>query len=68
MTAQHIGFAKGVLHPVDLEEDEIHPQMRPYGGALVRDEREELAGRVAGKMNMGVGGVNACVISRLWDD
>ncbi len=68
LTAQHIGFAKGVLHPVDLEEDEIHPQMRPYGGAIVRDEVEELDGRVAGKMNMGVGGVNACVISRLWDD
>jgi 3-oxoacyl-(acyl-carrier-protein) synthase len=68
LTAQHMGFAKGVLHPVDLEEDEIHPQMREYGESLVRHELEEIEGRVAGKMNMGIGGVNACVISRLWED
>jgi 3-oxoacyl-(acyl-carrier-protein) synthase len=68
LTAQHMGFAKGVLHPVDLEEDEIHPQMREYGESLVRHELAEIEGRVAGKMNMGIGGVNACVISRLWED
>jgi 3-oxoacyl-(acyl-carrier-protein) synthase len=68
LTAQHMGFAKGVLHPVDLEEDEIHPQMREFGDSLVRHEVSEMEGRVAGKMNMGIGGVNACVISRLWED
>ena len=68
LTAQHMGFAKGILHPVDLEEEEIHPQIRPHHGSLVRREPSELVGSYAGKLNMGVGGVNACVISRLWDE
>jgi len=34
----------------------------------VEHEHAELKGRVAGKLNMGVGGVNACVISRLWEE
>ena len=67
LTAQHLGFAQGILHPVDLEEEEIHPQIRPHHDALVRHELAGLEGRVAGKLNMGVGGVNACVISRLWE-
>ena len=68
LTAQHMGFAKGILHPVDLEQDEIHPQIQPHQASLVRHEMGELEGRVAGKLNMGVGGVNACVISRLWEE
>ena len=68
LTAQHMGFAKGILHPVDLEEDEIHPQIQPHQESLVRHEINTLEGRVAGKLNMGVGGVNACVISRLWEE
>jgi hypothetical protein len=67
LTAQHLGFAQGILHPVDLEEEELHPQIWPHHDALVRHELAELEGRVAGKLNMGVGGVNACVISRLWE-
>ncbi len=68
LTAQHMGFAKGILHPVDLEEGEIHPRIRPHQESLVRQQSVELEGRVAGKLNMGVGGVNACVISRLWEE
>lgn len=68
LTAQHIGFARGILHPVDLEEDELHPQIRPHQDSLLQHEHAELEGRVAGKLNMGVGGVNACVISRLWEE
>jgi 3-oxoacyl-(acyl-carrier-protein) synthase len=68
LTAQHMGFARGILHPVDLEEDEIHPRIQPHRESLVEHEKAELKGRVAGKLNMGVGGVNACVISRLWEE
>ncbi len=68
LTAQHMGFARGVLHPIDLEAEELHPQIRPHGGSLVSHEAERSAGRVAGKINMGIGGVNACVVSRLWDE
>lgn len=68
LTAQHMGLARGVLHPVDLEESELHPRIRPHQQALLEHERAVLDGRVAGKLNMGVGGVNACVISRLWEE
>jgi 3-oxoacyl-[acyl-carrier-protein] synthase II len=68
LTAQHMGFARGILHPVNLEEGEIHPKMQPHRDSLVEHENAELEGRVAGKLNMGVGGVNACVISRLWEE
>jgi 3-oxoacyl-[acyl-carrier-protein] synthase II len=67
LTAQHLGFARGILHPVNLAEEELHPKIRPHQKALLRHEAAELEGRVAGKLNMGVGGVNACVISRLWE-
>jgi 3-oxoacyl-(acyl-carrier-protein) synthase len=68
LTAQHMGFARGLLHPVDLAESELHPKIRPHHEALTRHEVASLNGRVAGKLNMGVGGVNACVISRLWEE
>jgi 3-oxoacyl-(acyl-carrier-protein) synthase len=68
LTAQHMGFARGILHPVNLAEGEIHPRIQPHRQSLVEHEHAELKGRVAGKLNMGVGGVNACVISRLWEE
>ena len=66
LTAQHIGFANGKLLPIDLEEDEVHDQIRPYHHCLVRNEPVTMQGDIAGKINMGVGGINACVICRKW--
>jgi 3-oxoacyl-(acyl-carrier-protein) synthase len=66
LTAQHLGFAKGDLLPVDLKEDELHGQIRPYNCSLVQEDGAPLEGDVAGKINMGVGGINACVICRRW--
>ena len=68
LTAQHLGFAKGILHPVNIEDEEIHPSIRSMNSSLVGHDPTRAEGRVAGKLNMGVGGVNSCVISRLWDD
>ena len=33
---------------------------------LVRDEPVMMDGDIAGKINMGIGGINACVICRKW--
>ena len=66
LTAQHLGFAKGELLPVNLSSDEIHAQIRPMNGSLVQDEARPTDGDVAGKINMGVGGINACVICKRW--
>jgi 3-oxoacyl-[acyl-carrier-protein] synthase II len=68
LTAQHLGFSKGFLHPVNIEEEEIHPSIRPMKGSLVGQNPTPPEGKVAGKLNMGVGGVNSCVISRLWEE
>jgi len=51
---------------VNLSSDEIHDQIRPYYRCLVQDEGRPTEGDVAGKINMGVGGINACVICRRW--
>ena len=66
LTAQHLGFAKGKLLPIDLSEGEIHPQIRPYHCCLVGSDAEAPEGDIAGKINMGVGGIITCVMCRRW--
>ena len=66
LTAQHLGMARGVLHPVHVSEDELHPLIQPHVGRLVRDEATPVEGAVSGKISMGVGGINSCVICRRW--
>jgi 3-oxoacyl-[acyl-carrier-protein] synthase II len=66
LTAQHMGFSKGKLLPIDLREDELHDRVRPYHRCLVDNKTDTMQGNIAGKINMGVGGINACVISRRW--
>ncbi len=66
LTAQHLGFSKGELLPVNLAGDEVHDQIRPYYHRLVQDASKPAEGDVAGKINMGVGGINACAICRRW--
>lgn len=67
LTAQHLGFSKGELLPVNLAGAEVHDQIRPYYHRLVQDEKAHpTGGDVAGKINMGVGGINACAICRRW--
>ena len=66
LTAQHLGVSKGKLHPVNLTNGEIHDQIRSSTNGLVQDQARSTNGDVAGKINMGVGGINACVICRKW--
>ena len=66
LTAQHMGVAEGRLHPIDIAEMELHPQMAPYHHCLVGADRAEFEGGAVGKINMGIGGVNACVVCRPW--
>lgn len=68
LTAQHLGMMNGQIYPVNLEEDEIHGHIRPYAKQLVRNETLPFDGRWAGKINMGVGGINGCLICRRWPD
>jgi len=52
---------------VHVSEDELHPLVQPHVKRLVRDQPVRIEGRVTGKISMGVGGVNSCVICRRWE-
>jgi len=68
LTAQYLGLMSGKLEPTPLSEDIINPAIHDapydYVYGTARDAPEGLAG----KLSMGIGGINACVISRRWED
>jgi 3-oxoacyl-(acyl-carrier-protein) synthase len=66
LTAQYLGCARGKLHPTTLSEADVHESIQRLGQELVYDRPVELPRAVVGKLSMGVGGINACVVSRLW--
>jgi hypothetical protein len=68
LTAQYLGLRRGRLYPTNLTEAEVHPSIRSLEQQLVLDRPVELARGPAGKLSMGVGGINACVISAPFDD
>ena len=68
LTAQHLGMAKGKLFPMSLTEGELHADVKVHSAKIVGREGCELADGYSGKLSMGVGGINSCVISRPWSD
>jgi hypothetical protein len=68
LTAQHLGVARGKLHPVHISPDEVHPTIQPHMSRLVQDEAVVVEGDVAGKISMGIGGINSCVVCRRWKE
>ncbi len=68
LMAQHLGAEEGVLYPTCLTREELNPAIAELHGEYVFDAPVKFPGSVAGKINMGVGGINSCVISRKWPD
>jgi 3-oxoacyl-[acyl-carrier-protein] synthase II len=68
LTAQHLGVARGKLFPVPLTEGELHEDVRVHAPRFVDRDGHEISSGYSGKLSMGVGGTNSCVISRAWDD
>jgi 3-oxoacyl-[acyl-carrier-protein] synthase II len=66
LTAQYLGAARGVLHPTPLGESELNLQIGEVHRGFVFDRPCPVPGaaRPMGKLSMGIGGVNACVVSR----
>jgi 3-oxoacyl-[acyl-carrier-protein] synthase II len=67
LTAQYLGYERGVLFPTPLEPSEVHESIQQLRQNLVFNRPVEFPRRPVGKLSMGVGGINACVISRPWE-
>jgi 3-oxoacyl-[acyl-carrier-protein] synthase II len=66
LTAQYLGYEKGVLYPTPLHPDELNRQIAGIHDTYVFDEPCPASQGLAGKLSMGIGGINACVLSRPW--
>jgi 3-oxoacyl-[acyl-carrier-protein] synthase II len=66
LTAQYLGYERGRLHPTPLQEGEVNRAIAERHKLFVFDRACEAPPGPAGKLSMGIGGINACVISRPW--
>jgi 3-oxoacyl-(acyl-carrier-protein) synthase len=67
LTAQHLGMAKGRIYGVPLTEGELHADVRVHDAKFVQTDGCRVEHGYTGKLSMGIGGINSCVISRSWD-
>jgi 3-oxoacyl-[acyl-carrier-protein] synthase II len=68
LTAQHLGMSKGKLYPMALTDGELHADVELHDARFVHNEECSVdASAFSGKLSMGIGGINSCVISRPWD-
>jgi 3-oxoacyl-(acyl-carrier-protein) synthase len=68
LTAQYLGLASGELYPTPLSEGDLNSEIAKLHEHFAFDQPVAIPNSVAGKLSMGVGGVNACVLSRPWED
>ncbi|MFP5284907.1 MAG: beta-ketoacyl synthase N-terminal-like domain-containing protein [Thermoanaerobaculia bacterium] len=66
LTAQYLGYERGTIFPTPLSHDELNSQIAALHRDFVCDEAVPAPAGPAGKLSMGVGGINACVISKPW--
>ncbi|MEN9578990.1 MAG: hypothetical protein RJA70_1999 [Pseudomonadota bacterium] len=66
LTAQYLGYDQGRLHPTTLTPSELNETIATMGQAFVYDQAVPFPRQAVGKLSMGVGGINACVVSRPW--
>jgi len=64
LTAQYLGAQRGKHFPTPLRREELNAQIAALHDGFVYDEPLNAPRGAVGKLSMGVGGVNACVISR----
>jgi 3-oxoacyl-(acyl-carrier-protein) synthase len=64
LTAQYLGAEQGVLFPTALRKEELNAEIGEVHQGFVFDSAVPAPDAPMGKLSMGVGGVNSCVISR----
>ncbi len=67
LTAQYLGYEQGQLFPTPLAREDLNPLIADLHSGFVFDSACEAPTALAGKLSMGIGGINACVISRPLD-
>jgi len=68
LTAQYLGLMNGRLDPTPLSEDAVNPAIHETPYEYVYKAARDAPEGLAGKLSMGIGGINACVVSRRWED
>ncbi len=66
LTAQYLSWARGRIYPTPLERGELNASIAEVYRDFVYSEGIPAPDGVVGKLSMGIGGVNACVVSRPW--
>ncbi len=64
LMAQYMAHETGQLAPTPLSRGELNAEISRVHDRFVFDDPQALPRGAVGKLSMGVGGVNACVISR----
>jgi len=64
LTAQYLGHEQGHLFPTPLTREELNHVIGDIHSSFVFDRAQAVASTLGGKLSMGIGGINACVISR----
>lgn len=67
LTAQYLGYQRGRLAPTPLSTEELNQQIGEVHDRFVFDSGCDAPMGPVGKLSMGVGGINACVVSRPLD-
>ena len=68
LTAQYLGYENGALFPTLLSKDKLNHAIADLHENFVFDVSCEAPAGLSGKLSMGIGGINACVISRPWPE
>jgi 3-oxoacyl-(acyl-carrier-protein) synthase len=66
LTAQYLGLEHGRIFSTPLPERDLTLQIAKLHRRFVFDCACPAPAGIVGKLSMGVGGVNACVLSRAW--
>lgn len=67
LTAQYLGYQEGLLFPTPVPRAELNSAIAGLHDRFVFDTACAAPAGAVGKLSMGVGGVNACVVSRPWE-
>jgi 3-oxoacyl-(acyl-carrier-protein) synthase len=66
LTAQYLGYAQGRLFPTPLCAEDLNHTIAGVHNGFVFNHARAFPNKPGGKLSMGIGGINACVISRPW--